>query len=253
VVKAMKKIPWGKKFPVFLYCITFLLNINITATDKNSLVAYWPMDEGHGKIIFDSSKNKNNGIIYGDAEWVDGKSGKGLRFNGQNSYVKVPDSKSLNIKKTLTIETWVKFRAIDRSSFPTIIAKGIAESSMIYWLSYNAKYAYWSFCLGNGYNSNCFAYYLEAPDNNIWYHLAIVFDKGFYKFYLNGILEMADYTGIADIATEKYPLYIGAYSSNMHFLNGTLDEVKIYEWALSETEIKADATMDIIQIKQTGE
>ena len=73
----------------------------------DGLVACWHMDEGEGSVIYDTSGNGNDGTIYG-ATWTDGKFGKALSFDGENDYVKIPDSASLDITDEITIEVRVK-------------------------------------------------------------------------------------------------------------------------------------------------
>ncbi|PXF51347.1 MAG: hypothetical protein C4B55_02845 [Candidatus Methanophagaceae archaeon] len=71
------------------------------------LVAEWRFDEGAGSVLHDSSGNGNDGVIHG-ATWTEGKFGNALRFDGQDDFVEVPHSSSLNLGKYFTITTWIK-------------------------------------------------------------------------------------------------------------------------------------------------
>jgi hypothetical protein len=84
-----------------IYLISFVLMLSIVGNASAELVAYWTFDEGSGNIVYDSSGNDNNGTING-AEWDTGKYGPALRFNGQDNYVEVPTSESLEITPNVT-------------------------------------------------------------------------------------------------------------------------------------------------------
>ena len=68
-------------------------------------IAYWSFDEGEGATVHDGIGN-NDGTIHG-ASWVPGLSGWGLRFDGQDDFVEVPNDNSLSISGPFTIEVWV--------------------------------------------------------------------------------------------------------------------------------------------------
>ena len=89
---------------------------------KEGLVLYFAFNEGTGKTAKDLSENGNDGEIH-DAKWVDGKFGKALEFDGKTGYVEVPDSKSLDITKAVTIEAWVKSNA-DHPGYTGLVRKG---------------------------------------------------------------------------------------------------------------------------------
>jgi len=81
-------------------------------------VGYWKFDEGSGTTTYDSSGNNNTGVIYsastsciypaaGCPQWVQGKYGSALSFDGVEDYVSVPNSSSTNVTSTVTIEAWI--------------------------------------------------------------------------------------------------------------------------------------------------
>ena len=92
------------------------------------LVASYSFDENAGTVVGDSSGNSNPGAISG-ATWVIGKYGSSLRFNGTNALVRVPDSNSLDLTSTFTIEAWVY--PTGSSSWRTVVMKE-APSGLAY-------------------------------------------------------------------------------------------------------------------------
>ncbi len=81
--------------------------------DANT-IALWHFDEGTGNTVYDASPNGNNGTLVNGATWTTGRFGSALHFNGENQYVRVPDSESLNPTSAITIELWT-YREDNRS------------------------------------------------------------------------------------------------------------------------------------------
>ena len=81
--------------------------------DPASIAGAWLFDEGSGNTVKDISENGNDGEFVGDPQWVKGKFGEALEFNGTTDYVAVPDSPSLRITDAITIVAWV-YIALDQ-------------------------------------------------------------------------------------------------------------------------------------------
>lgn len=97
---------------VALVCLMSLTVLAYTNVLEAGLVAYWPFDEGKGKDAKDASDNGNDGAING-AEWVDGKFGKALEFDG--NFVLVPNDDSYNFTKeqSFSIVLWINYESKD--------------------------------------------------------------------------------------------------------------------------------------------
>jgi hypothetical protein len=195
------------------------------------LVGWWRFDEGTGNVAKDSSGNGNDGTISG-ASWVDGKYGKALSFDGASDYVQVSSITSLQITGALTLSAWVKLDSLTGSS--AIVAKG--------WLG-----EYWwrievggQMLFGHGDNwGNIEEIYSGAAGivSGEYFHLAVVRNPVTMKlyFYVNGVqLSSPDYTTLT--GTSNQPVLIGKDSGGA-YLDGIIDEVRIYNRALSATEI----------------
>jgi parallel beta-helix repeat protein len=210
------------------------------AVNETGLVGCWRFDENAGTTAYDSSGNGNDGTLCGP-EWVQGKNGSALSFDGSDDYVEVPDSPTLN-PSAITVMAWVYFKELS-SSFPSnnsmIISKGT---------DYDAN---GSFCLfATGPQGICLhmkdngqdVYFIQMVDfvEGEWYHVAGTYDGSEMKIYINGEFTGGWVTNISR-TTDAGNLQIGALRKpgEESWLNGTIDEVRIYDRALSKEEIQA--------------
>ncbi|MCP4263704.1 MAG: LamG domain-containing protein [Planctomycetes bacterium] len=220
-----------------IYLICFVLMLSITGNASAELVAYWTFDEGSGDIIYDSSGNDNNGTISG-AQWDAGKYGNALQFNGQDNYVEVPNSESLEIATNVSIAAWIYW--IDAGDgWQGILSKGpMAGPGENYSLFVNRSGRFFHFVLAldvgrvqqNSPNDSV------VPDE--WQHVCCTWDGSVTRIYINGEVAM-EMDQVATIIPSELPLRIGHREASSHYWNGILDEVRIYNHALSEAEVLA--------------
>ena len=200
---------------------------------ESGLAACWHFDEGSGDASADGSGNGNHGRIVG-AAWVDGKHGKALRFDGVDDYVDCGSGASLDLTGGITIELWLK-----AESFVNNI--GIVQK-MKKWRSDN-------FLLR--LNANGGVVFVTGADKDAgsriclqagkWYHVAAVYKKNDYKtLYINGIEDIfARVDGPAGTITASgEKVRIGRDPNSGITFNGIIDEVKIYNRALTDEEIR---------------
>ncbi len=201
----------------------------------DGLVSYWTFDEPSGNIAYDSA-GTNNGTLYGDATWTGGVLNGGLQFSG-TGYVNVPSSPSLNITgDEITISAWYRPSTNDPALNENhqIVSKwlgsdsaytlGYCESSNYIWLAINS-------------NNNVRAYSSVPVDNvNQWYHIVGVYNGSEQVVYVNKVAgtSVAN-TGNIHLSTQ--PLRISGYPSDYKPLNGTVDDIRIYNRALSADEV----------------
>jgi len=227
--------------------------------NDSGLVALWHMDEGSGITTADSSGNGNTGNLIGGLSWNgsdggqwDGRSevsfstGNCLNFDGsQTKYVNVSDSSSLSFTNAITIEAWVK---------PTFAAWNATNDwAMVYidWDDPGGSNNSVHFSLYNGkvslYISSTGADAANLDGNtsltlNQSYHIAATFDSGTFNVYLNGskdALQKVDGT-VTSIFNSPYTKTIGVKNNAAHEkpFKGPIDEVRIYNRALSQAEIQ---------------
>lgn len=204
----------------------------------NSLVSYWSFDEGEDNIAYDSVGD-NNGIIYGDPEWVSGISNSALKFDGYNDYLKIEDE-NINIDNQFSIETWIypESYAYDSINPMFIICKRTGNLDS-YALSLNNS-GNVIFSKETGTSGYDVLYSKDKVEQNQWSHLLATFDGTTMKLYINGVLDNS-ISKTEDTIIGEGDLYIGANTEldNYRFYKGFVDELKIYNYALSESEIES--------------
>jgi hypothetical protein len=193
------------------------------------LVGWWRFDEGTGNVAKDSSEYGNDGAIYG-ATWVDGKYSKALSFDGTNDYVQIPSSSSLNIANAISVGAWINGNVFSANGWNFIAVKPSAYEIAVW----NSKLAIRLRFVNNGDR-----YYFGSSLNiGQWHYLVMTYDGSTFKGYINGQLNI-NQPILDTIATNTNSLQIGAESGAALF-NGIIDEVRIYNRALSAAEIQAD-------------
>lgn len=214
------------------------VNYSVVPEDS-SLVGHWKFDEGSGDVAGDSSGKGNDGTLVNDPTWVDGKFGKALSFDGSDNYVEVLDSDSLNITDEITIESWV-YVVGSSGKIENIVYKAVSATSTegVYRLRYfdNTNFI-GNLSIGGTYYSNNGD---TTVPLNTWHHVVLTYDGSNIKLFLNGKEDTTPVAVSGTIDTNNYPLFIGSRDGGF---NGTIDEVRIYNRALSPEEIKAEYNM----------
>lgn len=190
------------------------------------LIAHYAFDEGTGTIVGDSSGNGNDATVNG-ATWTNGIISGALSFDGTNDYVTTPyiDYSSL---PALTITFWV-YVPQDNPSGHNIVL-GNADNNC----GEGFSFSHYS-------NENWYFYHASQtmPVNPViygWQHVALIIEPNTEKrAYINGILESQSGIGTYNLDTGNNT-FIGM-SSFGDYYNGTIDDIRIYNYALTSQEI----------------
>jgi len=214
-----------------------------------NLVAFWKFDEGSGTTAYDSSSNENDGALKplgSEPAWTtDCKSGGCLNFNGSQC-IEVGDNDSLTPSLGLTISAWVYINQLptDRTA---IVNKYFASGNDRAYLLELGKAGNpndrSSVCLTVSQSASPFSGRITCGTTQLevgkWYHVAATFEANHQEVYVDGVEEVDDTNGdIADsIPNNNQPLYIGYHKDEGSYFTGIIDEVAIFDRALTADEI----------------
>jgi len=222
-----------------LQVVTFLTSLAFTgrvSAVEQGLVAHYNFDEGDGSTLHDVSGQGNDGIIHG-ARYVRRGRGFCLEFDGVDNYVDCGRNASLDLREVLTLEAWV---------FPTRRVKGepgiLGKHFNSYLLSYYADGQCWWYVSGGGNNAKS----LLTPGS--WHHVVSTFDGKLLRLYLDAKLANANPSKFQTVKSGGN-FFIGCVLGDADatdpnygrsaFFPGQIDELKVYNRALSETEVKS--------------
>ena len=204
----------------------------------HDLAGWWQFDETAGTQADDSSTYGNDGTLMNGPVWT----GSGeLSFDGINDYVEVLDSNSLSFTNQITISTWIQL-AVDDDRFMKIVVQPSSVDSVDPWENYciDLRNKNPRFTLSSGVPgtwNGCFDTSYSSPlDVGVWYHLAGTYDGSTMTLYVNGQPTQTHQVALT-LGDNALPVYIGGRPEEAHF-NGLIDEVRIYNRALTETEIQ---------------
>ena len=167
------------------------------------------------------------------ADWVEGKLGKALSFDGVDDYVDCGSDSSLDIAGNMTVEVWIK-TAVSQTNHAGMVVKGATGFPWTGWQLqfYNNKARGIIF----DYSNNAIVEGTTVITDGSWHHIVLTDDGSYLRLYVDSIEE--DYalsSGVGNYDT-TVELRIGRDRGSLYF-NGTIDEVRIYNRALSEEEI----------------
>ena len=219
---------------------------NLRCDDR--LVAYYTFEKGEGSLLenravgdpmdvrYDSKKlngtiNSGTWVISG-GRWI-GKNT--LEFNGISDYVDCGNNRSLDITDGLTIEAWIYPLIIDTAHRRIVIKShtGWNEPYYMYSLWVNSSGLGFGISDGSTRHWKC----KGSLSSNVWIHVAGTYDGSIMKWYINGVEVGTENVSIT-IGTNNQDIWLGkALGANTAF-KGLIDEVAIYNRALSAKEIR---------------
>ena len=211
--------------------------VNIFSTTPNpsngsdNLVSAWDFDENEGVVATDKI-GTNNGSI-SNALWGKGVEGSCLEFNRINSNVNIHNSANLSPSSAITMMAWAVAQE-NRSS--KIFQKGDWDGHGIGQDVWNG----WQVNIRLDDNtSQSIEWGAGRPMLNEWYHLALTYDGSVLKMYVNGQLKNSKSVS-GKLKVTSRDISIGSDNSNQKFFKGSIDDVKFFGVALSQTEIQSN-------------
>jgi len=203
-------------------------------------IVHYKLDDGEGTIAVDSA-NGLDGILMGDPQWAIGVIGGALDFDGDGDYVDCGTNDVLNnLSDAITVSAWVNIRSVT-TTWMGIVMKG--ETAWRLGVNGDTTGIHWGFSGGDrGWQqANSVT---ELPLNE-WHHIAGTCEKNVGGIvYVDGVAE-AENPDPDGPAINEMPLLLGENPEALgRLLDGILDDVRIYDRALSAAEISQLATLE---------
>ena len=221
-------------YPNPLATTTIQVTVNNAPPPASGLVAAYGFEQTSGTSVTDSSGKGSTGTLSGASWAADGKFGRALSFDGVNDIVTVPDSSLLDLAPGMTLEAWVK--PTTAGGWRTVLLKE-RPGQLTYGL-----YA-------TGDNGRPLAEVAAGTQRDargtaaltvgVWTHLAATYDKSTLRLYVNGV-QVSSTAVTGTLLNSTGALKIGGNAIWGEYFSGLIDEVRVYERALSAAEIAAD-------------
>ena len=233
------------------------------ALPLTSLVGLWHFDEGAGDTAYDSSVNSNHGTLTNMNTancWVLGKFGNALSFDGTDDYVQIANESNFDFEKTdaLTLEAWVKTSSDACLNIITKMQNASPNTGyqLIKHDSIRGNVLYF-FLINNFATSNMIrAYGSTNIADGQWHHVAVTYNGSSnvsgVKIYVDGEPETMSWShnNLTSSILNGLPLQISGREGSNYAFSGLIDEVRIWDIALTAGEIAynyvlGDVTIDI--------
>jgi hypothetical protein len=208
---------------MFLNAVAYMLPV--MPAGPEGLMAYYPLDGD----AFDASGNGHDGVVFGDPAFVEGVTGMAMEFNGDD-YVDTGYTEDL---ATWTVSAWIKSPAAPGSGSSC----GPIHRESNYQFNWNHFTASWRGSAGVNVGGEWFCASFGVLKADTWYYLVGTYDGESLKAYKDGVLMTANDTPSGAPSTEPNSLKLARHAESERFFNGTIDEVRIFNRALSDEEI----------------
>jgi hypothetical protein len=221
------------------------------ATDLSdeSLILYFSFDELDGDTVIDHSQYGNDGTLAGAPELVSGKFGDALKLNGESDWVEVPHAEILTVDENVTVMAWInaeRHKGPNDQRWQGIVAKGNGPRSYSFYTEFPSECLHLS---AGGSGSVC----TGKVALNEWQHVAAHVEDGTHRYWLNGEAagEFGGQNPLPGTADTADVLVGKTHEGNREFL-GLIDEVRIWNRALSEDEIRAEMETSLTPVEPLG-
>lgn len=201
---------------------------------NDGLLAYYPLDG----FINDQSGNNNNGTAIGGVTPTTdrlNRPNRAMQFNGSNGYVSIPNSPTLmSPVQQITVSTWMYFNFAANNGWIPIGAKSNGSQYGLFAMELNIRNGQLRFdWKGSGGRSVNYDF-----EYGTWYHLTVTGNDQTLRFYINGRFIGQQQANLGNY-NNNMPLEFGRHTPGAtEYLNGKLDELRIYNRALSDFEVQ---------------
>lgn len=199
------------------------------------LVGHWTFDEGKGSMARDVSGRGNHGTVMGGATWVEGRIGGALQFDGTDDFVSIPNESDFDITGKVTVSAWILVKEFTKA-WQGIVTKGDRA-----WRLHRANQTE-----GVGFATSDLsreqvgdlAGNKDVADGQ-WHHVVGMLDGSKRLIFVDGVLD-ASTNSSPSISVNDYTVLIGANAqATGRLFHGLIDDVRVYDRALSLKELRA--------------
>jgi len=217
--------------------VSALAMTGVTRAADSGLMGWWKLDDGAGALAMDSSVHGNSGTLTNGPVWVAGKIGGALRLDGRNQYVECGNGPSLNVTDQITLAVWINPSAAGNGQHQHYVTKG----DKCYALKHNTG-NYMEFDIyDRGWFTARGPAVTAASFNGVWHHVAGTYDGKILKMYIDGELQPAfgaeSHVGHIPLTATSVSIGRDNDAGGRRYYNGLIDDVRIYNRALSQEEI----------------
>jgi hypothetical protein len=199
------------------------------------LIGWWKLDETQGTVAQDSSGLHHDGKLEGNAKWAHGKRGGAIDLDGKNSFVRIADKSAFDLGNEVTVAAWVNIRSV-----PVDYMAFVTKGDTAWRLSTFRKDSRFHFAVNDyqKFAENMCVNAAEPVPVNEWHYVTGVYNGNQISLYVDGKLsESKSWDG--NIGRNNFDVLIGENAETKnHFCDGLIHDVRIYNYALSEGEIK---------------
>ena len=204
-------------------------------------------DEGIGTTVADTSGYDITGIVQGATWTTTGRYGGALQFDGSSSYVDLGNPVPLQITGSMTWSAWMQAAATPTDDV-NLVAKSDDVSGWQLKTTRSTGPRTFAVAVSGGPDDFAQRHSTNVRLLGVWYHVAGVYDATArtLDIYINGELDNGTLSGTVPASQMDSPVNvnIGRRSGGFHF-NGIIDNVRIYNRALNQTEIQSDMSTPI--------
>ena len=200
-----------------------------------------PVDPGNANLVAsysfennvqDGSGNGLDGTIRGNPAFVEGIAGMALSFDGVNDFVDLGDNAAFDITEQITLSAWVNTNDAGNGQHNPYVSKGDqayaikhANSNTIEFFIYDAGW----------HTANVS---VDSSFNGEWHHVLGTYDGNELKTYVDGVLgATVAHEGSIEVQTNNLTIAMNSQETDRYY-DGVIDEVKIYDRALSPSEVR---------------
>ena len=199
------------------------------------LVGRWTFDEGKGSTVRDVSGRGNHGSVMGGAKWTAGRVGGALEFDGTDDFVSIPNESRFDITGSVTVAAWIRVETFTKQ-WQAIVTKG-DRAWRLHRANDTKMVGFACSDLSRGQVGDLSGKTIIADGR--WHHVAGVLDGTKASIFVDGVLD-ASAKSSPDISVNDYSVLIGANAQvSGRLFRGLIDDVRIYERALSVDELRA--------------